>query len=139
MGTVREAKVVPENARSYLLGMNAGSLDAAMAGFADDATYFGIEKRGSEYYRRLYSKAEFRLYIGAWLEKASKGVTYEIRREVQYGDALLIEWADVAKGEAAEYHNEGMLIFEFNEEGLVRHARAYQDFGPLYKWDFLGR
>src|ERR1700719_2464140 len=112
METVREVKIAPDHAKSYLLGMNEGSLDDSLAGFAEDADYFGIEQRDGQYYRKLYSKAELHLYIDAWLKKASGGVTYEIRREVRYGDALFIEWADVAKGDGDEYHNEGMIVFE---------------------------
>ncbi len=136
--SVTDVKVNPDNARQYLNGMTEGVLDSAMAGFSEDATYYGIEKRDGKLFRKLYGpKNGIRAYIGAWLEKATGGISYEIKREVRYGDALLIEWTNVATDEGEEYTNAGMLIFEFDEDGFVKHARAYQDFSPLMKWTFL--
>jgi hypothetical protein len=131
-----EARI--ENAKSYPLGMNTGSLEKALAAFADDASYYGIEKRDGQIYRKLHApKTEIEKYIGAWLEAASDGVTYEIRSAKVWGDCVLIEWADVANGHGDSYQNEGILLFEFNEQDQIKHARAYQAFGPLAQWSFL--
>jgi hypothetical protein len=140
MTSVDQLKVNPDSAKQYLLGMNEGNLDSALSGFADDATSYGIEKRDGKIYRKLHgSKAEIHTYIDNWLSTAKRGITYDIKRVVQYGDGLLIEWSDVmeGQGDVETYVNEGMLIFEFNEDGLVKHARAYQDFGPLERSPFL--
>lgn len=140
MASVDELKVNADNAKQYLLGMNEGNLEAALSGFAEDATYYGIEKRDGKIYRKLHgSKDEIRTYISNWLATAKRGITYDIKRVTQYGDGLLIEWSDVMEGagEVETYVNEGILIFEFNEGGFVKHARAYQDFGPLERSPFL--
>ncbi|MCW2746643.1 MAG: hypothetical protein JWM48_3193 [Mycobacterium sp.] len=127
-----------ENAKSYPLGMNTGKLDAALAAFADDASYYGIEKRDGRIHRKLHTpKSEIEKYIGAWLEAASDGISYEIRNAREWGDCVLIEWADVATGHGDRYQNEGILLFEFDENDRIKHARAYQDFGPLAAWSFL--
>ena len=127
-----------ENAKSYLLGMNEGSLQAALAAFAPNASYRGIEKVDGAIRRRLYEpKSEIEEYIGAWLDAANGGITYEIRSAREWGDCVLIEWADVASGDSGHYSNEGILLFEFDDEDRIVHARAYQAFGPLAAWGFL--
>jgi hypothetical protein len=128
-----------ENAKSYPLGMNTGDLETALAGFAEDATYYGIEKRDGKIFRKLHAnKDEIRAYIGDWLETASGGITYKIRSAKEWGDSVLIEWEDDASGdEGGRYVNEGILLFEFDEQDKIKHARAYQDFGPLLEWPFL--
>lgn len=127
-----------DNAQSYLLGMNAGDLEAALSAFAEDATYYGIRKDDGTIRRNLYgSKAEIRGYIGNWLKTASGGITYEIRSAREWGDCVLIEWGDSASGTGEHYDNEGILLFEFNDRDQIKHARAYQDFGPLRGWSFL--
>lgn len=128
-----------ENGKSYLLGMNTGDLETALRAFADDATYYGIEKVGGRVHRKLHQgKDEIRTYIGAWLEAASGGITYEITDVTEFqGDAVLVEWRDAATGEEKEYVNNGVMVFEFHEDDTIRHARAYQHITPLEDWHFL--
>ena len=126
-----------ENAKSYPLGMNTGRLDVALANFSDDATYYGIQKVNGEIRRKLHgSKKEIEAYIGEWLKLASKGIHYEIRSAREWGDCVLIEWADEASNDGNSYKNEGILVFEFNDQDQIKHARAYQDFGPVKNWGF---
>lgn len=129
-----------ENAKSYPLGMNTGDVDKALANFAEDATYWGIQRVDGKIRRKLYgSKAELHTYISDWLRIASSGITYQIRDAKEWGDCVLLEWSDVASGEGRRYENEGILVFEFNDRDQIVHARAYQDFGPLNEWGFLAR
>jgi ketosteroid isomerase-like protein len=127
-----------ENAKSYPLGMNTGDLETALAAFAEDASYYGIEKRDGKIFRKLHTpKSAIREYIGAWLDAASGGITYKVRSAKEWGDCVLVEWEDDATGEGGHYVNEGILLFEFDERDEIVHARAYQDFGPLVEWPFL--
>lgn len=127
-----------ENGKSYLLGMNTGDLETALAAFAEDATYYGIQKVDGRISRKLHAnKDEIRTYIGAWLEAASDGITYEVTNAREFGDGVLVEWRDVAHGKDDEYVNEGIMIFEFHDDDSIKHARAYQDLGPLAQWHFL--
>jgi len=129
-----------ENAESYLLGMNTGDLETALAAFAEDATYYGIQKRDGKISRRLHAnKNELRAYIGDWLETASGGITYEIVRSREFGDGVFVDWRDHATGDGEHYDNEGVMVFEFNDQDKIIHARAYQHLGPLEtgNWSFL--
>lgn len=127
-----------DNAESYLLGMNTGDLETALRAFAEDATYYGIQKVDGRISRKLHAnKDELRAYIGDWLRTASGGITYQIREAREYGDAVLVLWEDEATGEGEHYKNEGMLLFEFHDDDTIKHARAYQDMGPLAQWSFL--
>jgi hypothetical protein len=129
-----------ENAKSYPLGMNTGDVDKALANFAPDATYWGIQRVDGKIQRKLHgSKAEIHAYISNWLRIASGGITYQIKNAKEWGDCVLVEWSDVATGSGLRYENEGILLFEFNEKDEIKHARAYQDFGPLEEWGFLER
>jgi len=129
-----------ENAKSYPLGMNTGDLETAIAAFAENASYYGIQKNDGRISRKLHEgKDAIRAYIGNWLETASGGITYEIINAREYGDAVLIEWRDSASGTGERYENEGILLFEFDDQDRILHARAYQDFEPLQStnWSFL--
>jgi ketosteroid isomerase-like protein len=128
-----------ENGKSYLLGMNTGDLETALAAFAEDATYYGIEKVDSRVRRKLHkNKDEIRAYIGAWLEAASGGITYEITKTTEFeGDAVLVEWRDAATGGGDHYVNNGVMVFEFHDDDTIKHARAYQHITPLEDWHFL--
>lgn len=129
-----------ENAKSYLLGMNTGDLETALKAFAEDATYYGIQKVDGTIRRKLHgSKDEIRAYIGDWLRTASGGITYQILNAREFGDGVLVEWSDVATGDGEHYSNEGFLVFEFNDQDQIIHARAYQHMGPLGEWSFLER
>jgi ketosteroid isomerase-like protein len=127
-----------ENAKSYPLGMNTGDLETSLAAFADDATYWGQEKVNDEYRRKLWGpKDEIRKYIGAWLDSLKDGITYEIVSAKEVGDGVFIEWRDAGSGEGSAYTNEGILVFEFNDDDQIKQARSYQETGPLHVLDFL--
>jgi hypothetical protein len=135
---LRRIRINVDNALQYLHGRNEGDLASAMRGFSDDVVYRGIERRGDGIYRRLYQgKSEVQRYIGAWLKTAS-GVKYEVLSVKQFGDGVFIHWTDSTTGGGGQYANEGILVFEFNEEGLVNHARPYSAAGPIAHLDFLG-
>jgi ketosteroid isomerase-like protein len=128
-----------ENAESYLLGMNTGDLETALKAFAEDATYYGIQKIDGKITRRLHAnKDEIRTYIGNWLTTASKGITYKVHSSTELGDGVFVHWADEATGEGEHYENEGMMVFEFHDDDTIKHARAYQHLGPLEQWSFAG-
>ncbi len=137
MTTPKENSPRIENAKSYLLGMNTGDVNIALKAFADDATYYGVQRVDGQLKRKLHgSKAEIKAYIGHWLELASGGITYEVKSAKEWGDCVLVEWADSATGGGKQYDNEGILLFEFNEKDQIKHARAYQHMGPLVAWGF---
>jgi ketosteroid isomerase-like protein len=129
-----------ENSESYLLGMNTGDLEIALQAFAEDATYYGIQKIDGRISRRLHNgKDEIRAYIGDWLRTASGGVTYKIHGSREFGDGVLVLWEDEAIGDNESYKNEGMMIFEFHDDDTIKHARGYQPMGPLAASSFLKR
>lgn len=128
-----------ENGKSYLLGQKTGDLETTLAAFAEDASYYGIEMIDGRVHRKLYkNKDEIRQYIGAWLKAATHGIEYEVTRAVEFeGDAVIVEWRDVAKGDDNSYVNNGAMVFEFHDDDTIKHARAYQHIAPLETWDFL--
>lgn len=127
-----------DNATSYLLGMNTGDLETALAAFAEDATYYGFQRTNGTYSRKLHaSKDELRAYISDWLKTATHGITYEIVSAEQFGNDVVVHWHDYATGEGETYENDGVNIFEFNDQDQIIHSRAYQAMGPLETWSFL--
>jgi hypothetical protein len=124
-----------ENAKSFFIGLSKGNLIAALAAFSDDATYRGAQMVAGKIERRLLgSKAEIATYMGEWLEKASGGITYHIRSAKEWGDCVLIEWSAKATGQAGSYENEGIQIFEFNDQDQINHSRPYSGRAALMKW-----
>src|ERR1700722_5600507 len=112
--------------------MNTRGLETALAAFTADATYWGVEKRDGKYVRKLRGpKDDIRGYIGAWISSVVGGITYEVLSAEEWGDCVLIKWRDVATDEANPYHNEGIMIFEFNDRDEIVHARSYQDNGVM--------
>ena len=128
-----------ENGKSYLEGQKTGDLETTLAAFAEDANYYGIEEVDGCIRRKLYEgKDAIRAYIGAWLEKATHGIEYEITRAVEFdGDGVIVEWRDVANGDGDQYVNNGAMVFEFHDDDSIKHARAYQHIPPLEAWRFL--
>ena len=129
-----------EVAKSYPLGQSTGDVETTLKGFAENATYYGFRKVGGQLERNLYAdKNELRNYIGEWLRVASGGITYEVVEAWEFGDGVFVHWTDSAQGDGETYDNEGMLVFEFDEDDQIKHARAYQHFGPLETYSFLTR
>jgi SnoaL-like domain len=128
-----------ENGESYLLGMNTGDLETALKPFSEDATYYGIAKDSDgKISRKLHAnKNEIRAYIGEWLRTATHGITYKIDKSEEIGDVVLVYWSDEATGDDETYTNHGVMVYEFNDDDSIKHARAYQPLGPLEKFSFL--
>jgi len=127
-----------DTAVRYFTGMDELDAHAATEGWAEDGTYLGIEHRDGKIHRKLYQgKQAIRGYIAAWVAMAAGGIKYTLPNVVGNDKTVMIEWSDVAKTkDGREYRNQGVLVFEFNANGKIQQARAYQDCGPLEDWDF---
>jgi ketosteroid isomerase-like protein len=128
-----------ENAESFLLGQKTGDIEVVLKAFADDANYWGIEKKDGDVHRKLYEgKDAIRAYIGAWLKTATKGIEYKVDEARELADGVLVYWSDEATGDGEQYHNSGVLVVEFHDDGSIKYVGAYNDsWDALRNWSFL--
>lgn len=127
-----------DTAVRFFTGMDERDARAATDGFADDATYFGIEYRDGRIHRKTYQgKQAIHDYIAAWVGAAGN-LKYTLRGVVGDDRQVMIEWSDVARSrDGYEYENRGVLVFDFNADRKVQDVRAYYDFAPLQEFQFL--
>lgn len=124
-------------ALSYLKGMDRLDLDAATSGWAEDMCYYGIEQVDGQIRRKWYKgKAAAVGYIRKWLS-VMVSLQYTTGAIVADDKTVMVEWFDTARHkDGTEYKNQGVLIYEFNEQGMVKEIRMYCDFGSLEDFAF---
>lgn len=124
-------------ALSYLKGMDKLDLDAATSEWADDVCYYGIDQSSGTVRRKWYKgKAEAVGYIRKWLSVMER-IQYTTGAIMANDKTVMVEWFDVARHmDGTEYKNQGVLIYEFNDQKKVREIRMYCDFGELEDFAF---
>jgi ketosteroid isomerase-like protein len=134
--TVDKSRIVFDHAKAFFDGQNAGDLNAALKYFREDASYYGLAIDGGTIHRELHANREaIYAYLSPWAESVQNGVNYSIESHTEYGDALLVHWKNTASADGlSDYSNHGILLFEFDDEGLIQHARSYQDMRPIQEW-----
>ncbi len=124
-------------ALSYLKGMDRLDLDAATSGWADEVCYYGIEQLDGQIRRKWYKgKAQAAGYIGKWLS-VMEDIKYTTGAIMGDDKTVMVEWFDEARHkDGTKYKNQGVLIYEFNDQKKVKEIRMYCDFGSLEDFAF---
>ena len=124
-------------ALSYLKGMDKLDLEAATSGWAEDVCYYGIDQSDGTVCRKWYKgKAQAKGYIGKWLS-VMEYIQYTTGAIMGNDKTVMVEWFDTARHkDGTEYKNQGVLIYEFNDQKKVREIRMYCDFGSLEEFAF---
>lgn len=123
----------------FFTGLDEHDVDAALAGFADEAVYHGLQDREGRISRADYSgKKRIREYLSTFLETSARGyMKYELRSVQSNGKVVAVEWSDVARSnDGTEYRNQGVNVFEFDDAGRAVDVRMYCDWSPLESWKF---
>lgn len=129
-----------DRALTYLRGMDRLDLDHATSQWADDVCYYGIEQVDGEIRRKWYKGKDQAVgYIRKWLS-AMVSIQYTTGAILADDKTVMVEWFDVARHQdGTQYKNQGVLIYEFNDQDKVREIRMYCDFGELEDFAFTNR
>lgn len=126
-------------ATGFFEGLNQHDVDAAIAGFADQAVYHGLQDRGGRISRADYEgKSRIRQYLQTFLDTSAGGYLKYDLRSVRGDDGVVaVEWTDLARSkDGTEYRNQGVNVFEFDQQGHAVDIRMYCDWSPLEDWKF---
>lgn len=124
---------------AFFEGLNQHDLDVALAGFADSAVYHGLQDREGRISRADYAgKDRIREYLGTFLETSAGGyLKYDFRSVSDDAKVVAVEWVDLARSkDGTEYRNQGVNVFEFDDQGKAFDIRMYCDWSPLESWKF---
>lgn len=126
----------------FFQGLNARDVDAAIADFAEEATYLGIEEQGGRLRRKeQVGKQAIHDYLTAFVRMSDGGLLrYEVVNIVAEGPLVMAEWTDVARSrDGREYHNHGVNTWEFDGRGRVVRAKSFPNWDSLTAFDYKGR
>jgi ketosteroid isomerase-like protein len=131
-----------QKALRFFEGLNSRDVDAAIADFADQATYLGIEEREGRLRRKeQVGKQAIHDYLTAFVRMSEGGLLhYEVVNIVAEGSVVMAEWTDVARNaDGREYRNHGVNTWEFDGEGRVIRAKSFPNWDSLTNFDYVGR
>jgi ketosteroid isomerase-like protein len=126
-------------ATRFFTGLDEHDVDAALSGFADNAVYHGLQDRGGKISRADYAgKPRIREYLNTFLTTSAGGyMKYDLRSVRGDDKVVAVEWVDLARStEGKEYRNQGVNVFEFDDQGRAVDVRMYCDWSPLEDWKF---
>lgn len=129
-------------ALEFFKGLNSGDVSAAIADFADDATYLGIEEHEGRLRRKEFvGKKAIHGYLDAFVQMSAGGyLHYDVVNLVADGPIVMVEWTDVARSrDGREYRNHGVNTWEFDDQGRVVRAKSFPNWDSLAAFDYTGR
>jgi ketosteroid isomerase-like protein len=126
----------------FFEGLNSRDVTAALADFADDATYLGIEEHQGTLRRKEFAgKQAIHDYLSSFVKLSDGGsLHYDVVNLVAEGSVVMAEWTDVARnGDGREYRNHGINTWEFDDRGRVVRATSFPNWDSLTTFDYTGR
>jgi ketosteroid isomerase-like protein len=126
----------------FFEGLNSRDVDAALADFADQATYLGIEEHEGRLRRKeQVGKQAIHDYLTSFVRMSDGGLLhYEVVNIVGEGSVVMAEWTDVARNaDGREYRNHGVNTWEFDDQGRVIRAKSFPNWDSLTNFDYVGR
>jgi len=128
-------------ALEFFEGLNSRDVSAALAGFADDATYLGIEEaEGTLRRKELVGKQAIHDYLTSFVELSDSYLHYDVVNLVAEGPVVMAEWTDVARNrDGREYRNHGVNTWELDDQGRVIRAKSFPNWDSLSAFDYTGR
>lgn len=114
----------------WVNGMNRRDLDAALEGFEEDGSWWGLDEQQQR--KRYFGKAAIKEYLTPFTIDICVELTYTIKHIVGDGKVMMLEWTDVAKTVSGTvYINQGVLACTFDGGTKIKDARSYFDTQPL--------
>jgi ketosteroid isomerase-like protein len=129
-------------ALEFFKGLNSRDVTAALAPFADHATYLGIEEhQGTLRRKEFVGKKAIHDYLTSFVRLSDGGsLHYDVVNLVAEGRVVMAEWTDVARRpDGQEYRNHGVNTWEFDEQGRVVRAKSFPNWDSLRTFDYTGR